>query len=112
MGQLVSSSHQGTKKLQEVPLFSFFNFFTQIVDHANVFQLPEAMKTTDAFIRSAQDLLFDAVCDVDVDKVPHYISKLKISSLIVFTACRKFHFQAFPRRVTSAGLSNSSKLTF
>ncbi len=61
---------------------------------------------------SAQDLLFDAVCDVDVDKVPHYISKLKISSLIVFTACRKFHFQAFPRRVTSAGLSNSSKLTF
>ena len=93
-------------------MFSFFNFFTQIVDHANVFQLPEAMKTTDAFIRSAQELLFDAACDVDVNKVPYYISKLKNSSLIVFTACRKFHFQAFPRRVTSAGLSNSSKLTF
>jgi hypothetical protein len=75
---------------------SFCNY-SQIVDHANVFQLPEAMKTTDAFIRSAQELLFDAVCDVDVNKVPHYISKLKISSLIVFTACRKFHFQARPR---------------
>jgi hypothetical protein len=43
--------------------------FTQIVDHANVFQLPDAMKITDAFIRSAQEILFDASCDVDVDKV-------------------------------------------
>ena len=43
--------------------------FTQIVDHANVFQLPDVMKITDAFIRSAQEILFDASCDVDVDKV-------------------------------------------
>jgi hypothetical protein len=41
----------------------------QIVDNSSVFQLPEAMKVTDAFIRSAQELLFDAACDGDVDQV-------------------------------------------
>jgi hypothetical protein len=75
-----------------------------------VYQLPDAMKTTDAFIRCAQELLFDAVCDVDVDEVQQYISKLKISLLIVFTARNQFHFQAFPRRVTFACLPNCPKL--
>jgi hypothetical protein len=47
----------------------FCLFFAQIVDNASVFQLPEAMKVTDAFIRSAQELLFDASCDGDIDQV-------------------------------------------
>ena len=47
----------------------FFCNFSQIVDDANVFQLPDAMKVVDALLRSAQDLLFDALSDVDVDQV-------------------------------------------
>jgi hypothetical protein len=50
--------------------------FDQIVDHANVFQLPEAMKVTDAFIRSAQELLFDASCDDAVDQVMPIYSQI------------------------------------
>jgi hypothetical protein len=42
---------------------------SQIFDHANIFQLPDAMKVTDAFIRSAQELLFEATTDADFDKV-------------------------------------------
>ena len=44
-------------------------FLSQIVDHSKIFQLPEAMKVVDALIRSAQELLFDASSDIDVDKV-------------------------------------------
>jgi hypothetical protein len=51
-------------------------FFLQIFDHANIFQLPDAMKVTDAFIQSAQELLFDASSDVDADKVLQNISKI------------------------------------
>ena len=51
-------------------------FFLQILDHANIIQLPDAMKVTDAFIRSAQELLFDASSDVDADKVLQNISKI------------------------------------
>ena len=47
----------------------FFCNFSQIVDDANVFQLPDAMKVVDALLRSAHELLFDALSDVDVDKV-------------------------------------------
>ena len=44
-------------------------FLSQIVDHSKIFQLPEAMKVVDALVRSAQELLFDASSDMDVDKV-------------------------------------------
>ena len=70
--------------------------FLQIVDHANVFQLPEAMKVVDALIRSAQELLFDALSDVDVDKVMKCFNN-RVHSFIFFAASRKFCFQAFPR---------------
>jgi hypothetical protein len=49
---------------------------SQIFDHANVFQLPDAMKVTDALIRSAQELLFDASSDVDADKVIQNITEI------------------------------------
>ena len=58
--------------------------FSQIVDYANVFQLPEAMKVTDAFIRSAQELLFDASRDVDVDKVIQNTVDFEENELIAF----------------------------
>jgi hypothetical protein len=56
----------------------------QIVDFANVFQLPEAMKITDAFIRSAQELLFDASCDDEVDKVMQNTLKFEENELMAF----------------------------
>ncbi len=70
--------------------------FSQIVDHDNVFQLPEAMKVVDALIRSAQELLFDALSDVDVDKVRN-VSIIGNVISFFFAASRKFCFQAFPR---------------
>ena len=68
------------KVLTKVPaifcqLCSLF-ILSQIFDHANIFQLPDAMKVTDAFIRSAQELLFDASSDVDADKVSQNMSKI------------------------------------
>ena len=70
---------------------SFCNY-SQIVDHANVFQLPEAMKVVDALIRSAQELLFDALSDVDVDKVMKCFN-IREHHFIFFAASRKFCFQ-------------------
>jgi hypothetical protein len=56
-------------------LFILF-FFLQIVDHPNTFQLPDAMKVMAAFIRSAQELLFDASSGVAADEVLQNISKI------------------------------------
>ena len=47
----------------------FFCNYSQIVDDANVFQIPDAVKVVDALLQSAQHLLFDASSDVDVDQV-------------------------------------------
>ena len=69
------------------------------------------MKVTDALIRSAQELLFDALSDVDADKVIQNITEIfKMSCSICFAACRKFYFRAFLRRITFARLSNCPKL--
>ena len=87
----------------------FFCNFSQIVDDANVFQLPEAMKVVDALIRSAQELLFDALSDVDVDKVMKCFN-IREHYFIFFAESRKFCFQAF--RPALEGLSNCSRLAF
>jgi hypothetical protein len=54
------------------------------------------MKVVDALIRSAQELLFDALSDVDVDKVVKCFN-IREHHFIFFAASRKFCFQAFPR---------------
>ena len=53
-------------------------FLSQIVDHSKIFQLPEAMKVVDALVRSAQQLLFDASSDMDVDKVRKCVDHTEI----------------------------------
>ena len=70
--------------------------FPQIVDDAKVFQLSDARKIVDALIRSAQELLFDAVSEVDVHQVMTCFTD-RDQFLIYFAASRKFCFQAFPR---------------
>ena len=82
--------------------------FSQIVDHDNVFQLPEAMKVVDALIRSAQELLFDASSDVDVKVMKCF--NIREHYFIFFAESRKFCFQAF--RPALEGLSNCSRLAF
>ena len=57
--------------------------FLQIVDRANVFQIPDAMKVMDAFIRSAQELLFDNSCDGGSEQVVTN-SFMRSYELIVF----------------------------
>jgi hypothetical protein len=69
MGELVERNFQGAFSACSICFADFFCNYSQIVDDANVFQLPDAMKVVDALLQSAQELLFDALSDVDVDKV-------------------------------------------
>ena len=112
MEKLDQSTYQGAGNYLPIT-FIVHSFFLQILDHANTFQLPDAMKVMAAFIRSAQELLFDASSDVDADKVLQNMSKIgKTWFDVFFAACRIVCFQAFLRRVTVACLSNCPKLAF
>ncbi len=75
MEKLDQSTYQGAGNYLPIT-FIVHSFFLQILDHANTFQLPDAMKVMAAFIRSAQELLFDASSDVDADKVLQNMSKI------------------------------------
>jgi len=51
-------------------LLILHGFHSQIVDHSNMCQLPEAMKVADALVQCAAELLFDASGDaVEVRKM-------------------------------------------